>query len=400
VNRAPLQTILLSLESGTRPKGGASADSGEIPSLGGEHVNDEGGFDFTNIKRIPRSFFATMQSGIVAPFDILVVKDGATTGKTSIVREDFPFKEAAVNEHVFCVRVDPKKALPIYVYHFLRSPIGQIAIQRDFRGATVGGISREFAIKTILPLPPLEEQQRLAEILDRAEWLRARRRAALVQLESLADASFLDLFGDPDKNPKGLSIEPLGKYLRFVTSGGRGWAEFYASTGVRFIRSLDVQMNHIGDKDLAFVVPPDNAEARRTKVKAGDVLLTITGSRIGRVAAVPNDLEGSFISQHVAILRADPKHLDFRFLSFFLSLEIGGQRQIAKFQYGQTKPGLNFEQIRNFQIPIPPIQDQQDFARRVAAVDKLKTTYHRSVEELNSLFAVLQDQAFQWELQR
>ena len=97
---APLELILLSLESGARPKGGVTADSGEIPSIGGEHVDDAGGFYFTKIKRIPRSFFEGMRVGRIASLDILVVKDGATTGKTSLVREDFPYKEAAVNEHV------------------------------------------------------------------------------------------------------------------------------------------------------------------------------------------------------------------------------------------------------------------------------------------------------------
>ena len=98
-------------------------------------------------------------------------------------------------------------------------------------------------------------------------------------------------------------MEKLGDNLLFITSGSRGWSEYYSPTGQRFIRSLDVQMNYIGNEDMAFVLPPDNSEARRTQSKAGDVLLTITGSRIGRVAPVPDDLDGAFVSQHVAILR-------------------------------------------------------------------------------------------------
>ena len=248
------------------------------------------------------------------------------------------------------------------------------------------------------PLPPLAEQRRITEVLDQAEALRARRRAALAQLDSLTQSLFLDLFGDPATNPKGVNIEPLDNYLLFVTSGGRGWAESYAPTGSRFIRSLDVQMNHIGNDDIAFVAAPDNAEARRTRVKAGDVLLTITGSRIGRVAPVPEDLEGSFISQHVAILRVDSKRIEPGFLSFFLSFDAGGQRQIAKAQSGQTKPGLNFEQIRRFQVPVPPIELQSEFARQVTAVEKLKRAQCASLAELDALFATLPHRAFRGEL--
>jgi type I restriction enzyme S subunit len=265
-------------------------------------------------------------------------------------------------------------------------------------GTTRGKLTKAGASEIVMPLPPLAEQRRIAELLDRTEALRARRCAALAQLDSLTQSLFLDLFGDPATNPKGVSIESLGNNLLFVTSGGRGWAEFYSPTGSRFIRSLDVQMNHIGSDDVALVAAPNNAEARRTRVKAGDVLLTITGSRIGRVASVPSDLEGSYISQHVAILRVDSKRIEPSFLSFFLSFEAGGQRQIAKAQYGQTKPGLNFEQIKRFQVPVPPIELQREFARQVRAVEKLKTAQRASLEELDALFGSLQHRAFRGEL--
>jgi type I restriction enzyme S subunit len=113
---------------------------------------------------------------------------------------------------------------------------------------------------------------------------------------------------------------------------------------------------------------------------------------------VPEELECSYISQHVAILRVDSKRIEPNFLSFFLSLEAGGQRQIAKFQYGQTKPGLNFEQIRRFEVPLPPIESQHEFARRVQAVEKLKTAQCASLAEMDALFASLQHRAFRGEL--
>lgn len=176
------------------------------------------------------------------------------------------------------------------------------------------------------------------------------------------------------------------------------WARFYSPHGSRFIRSLDVRMNAIGSDDIVFVTPPDNAEARRTRVSAGDVLLTITGSQIGRVAAATNDLEGSFVSQHVAILRVDKNRIEPRFLSFFLSLEKGGQRQIAKSQYGQTKPGLNFEQIRRFKIPVPSIEVQQAFVSRASSVDRLRREQNAALSMLDLLFSSLQHRAFRGEL--
>jgi type I restriction enzyme, S subunit len=343
--------------------------------------------------------FVKREEQYLATGDILVSSANSwnLVGKCCWV-PDLPWR-ATFGGFVSVLRPRRTKVDPGFLFRWFSSDRIQTTLRSFGQQTTnISNLNTDRCRKLPFPLPPLAEQRRIAEVLDRAEALRAKRRAALPQLDILTQAVFFDLFGDPSTNPKGLKIEALGDHLSFVTSGSRGWAEFYASTGVRFIRSLDVQMNYIGDEDMTFVVPPDNAEARRTRVSVGDVLLTITGSRIGRVAPVNNDLDGAHISQHVAILRADPNRLDPKFMSFFLSLEIGGQRQIAKAQYGQTKPGLNFEQIRHFQLPVPPIQLQREFAHRVAAVEKLKTSHRASLNEIETLFASLQYRAFRGEL--
>ncbi len=285
-----------------------------------------------------------------------------------------------------------------YLYQWVKSPRFVSDMVRKTTGASYPAVSDRTVRESLIPLPPLPEQRRIAAILDKADELRAKRRAALAKLDRLTQSIFLDMFGDPAINPNSVGTKQLGDYLVFLTSGGRGWAKYYASTGDRFIRSLDVQMNHIGNKEAAYVSAPENAEARRTRVQVGDVLLTITGSRIGRVAPVTAELEGSFVSQHVAILRVDADRINPKFLSFFLSLESGGQRQIAKAQYGQTKPGLNFEQIQRFQVPIPAVEQQREFISRMAAVEKIKTSQLISVADLDALFTSLQHRAFRGEL--
>jgi type I restriction enzyme S subunit len=178
---------------------------------------------------------------------------------------------------------------------------------------------------------------------------------------------------------------------QFVASGG--WADYYAPEGTRFIRSLDVRMNSISDEDAVFVKPPNGAEADRTRVARGDVLLTITGSRIGRVAAVPERLNGAFISQHVAILRLNAGLLP-EFLSMFLSLDTGGQRQIARLQYGQTKPGLNLDQIREMRVPVPHVCHQQRFLELVQRMERLRAVQCEALRQAEHLFASLLHRAF------
>ena len=161
-----------------------------------------------------------------------------------------------MNEHVFCVRVDGVKASPEYVFHFLRSPEGQKAINLDFRGATVGGISREFARKARLLLPPLSEQRRIAEILDKADALRAKRRAALAQLDTLTQSIFLDMFGDPATNPKGWPRVSLGD-LVFSASDGPHVSPAYVEQGVPFLSTRHVRAGAVTWADLKFISETD-----------------------------------------------------------------------------------------------------------------------------------------------
>ena len=127
-----------------------------------------------------------------------------------------------------------------------------------------------------LPLPPLLEQRRIAEVLDGAEALRAKRRAILAQLDSLTQSIFLDLFGDQTTILKKWTIKKLGELLEFLTSGSRGWAEYYAASSNLFLRIQNVRRDELLLDDIAYVTAPDTAEAKRTRVQPGDVLLSIT----------------------------------------------------------------------------------------------------------------------------
>jgi type I restriction enzyme S subunit len=137
------------------------------------------------------------------------------------------------------------------------------------------------------------------------------------------------------------------------------------------------------------------AEAERTRVRPDDVLLTITGSKIGRAALVKETDAGAYVSQHVAILRVLPG-LDPDVLTAFLVCDRGGQRLIARAQYGQTKPGLNLAQIRAFPVPIPP----EELQARVRAVRLEIRQLHRRLEEglrsTDGLIRSLTYGAFHW----
>ena len=152
------------LVSGQSPKGGVKYSVGEIPSLVIGNLTDTGDFNFDELNYVPYNFYEPRKERLkLKMFDILIAKDGATTGKTSIVSENFPFDDCMFNEHLFRLRIDTSKANPIYVFYFLHGQLGQMQLKRQVSGGAQGGITRDFVDKIKIPLPPLKIQEQIVK---------------------------------------------------------------------------------------------------------------------------------------------------------------------------------------------------------------------------------------------
>jgi type I restriction enzyme S subunit len=241
-----------------------------------------------------------------------------------------------------------------------------------------------------ITLPSLDEQRRIAAILDQADALRRKRRTAVEQSSRLTQTIFAEMFGDWSRPGNDIRLTELGPHLKFLTSGSRGWASHYSDSGKLFLRIQNVRYDKLDLSDVAFVAPPNTAESRRTKVQAGDVLLSITAD-LGRTAVVPEDLGDAHINQHLSILRSD----DFepRYLSAALASP-PSQRSIRSKNREGVKAGLNFDDVKSLEIPDAPREQQRSFAKRAAAVDRILDREGEAIKGLDSLFASLQKSLF------
>jgi type I restriction enzyme S subunit len=158
--------------------------------------------------------------------------------------------------------------------------------------------------------------------------------------------------------PKGWRWSTTDTMFYFVTSGSRGWSQYYSDEGSTFIRvgNLDHSSISLDLSNIQRVLVPNNAETIRTRVKLGDILISITAD-VGMVALISEELGEAYINQHIALTRSvNLIHLPY--LSWFLASEHGAQKQFKELQRGATKAGLGLDDIKNVFIPVPPFKEQ------------------------------------------
>lgn len=154
------------------------------------------------------------------------------------------------------------------------------------------------------------------------------------------------------KLPDGWVWASLDQLSEFITSGSRGWADYYAESGATFIRSQNINKDWLDLSDIAFVRPPVSTEGIRTRVRPYDLLLTITGANVGKAAWVEGSIGEAYVSQHVALIRPIEPTLA-PFLHMFLIASAGGRGQLNEEAYGAGKPGLNLQQVGAVTVPLP-----------------------------------------------
>jgi len=166
--------------------------------------------------------------------------------------------------------------------------------------------------------------------------------------------------------PEGWVWASVDQLSEFITSGSRGWADYYAMNGATFIRSQNINKDYLDLADIAFVDPPPSSEGVRTRVTRNDLLLTITGANVGKTALVDMDIKEAYVSQHVALIRLVNTTLG-SYVHLFLTASAGGRGQLNKAAYGAGKPGLNLQQVGSVVVPISGEQENAALIQALSA---------------------------------
>ena len=333
----------------------------------------------TGIDCITEEGLNNSSAKLFPPNTVLVAMYGATIGACSILSY-----EAATNQA--CAAFLPNKnVLPTYLYYFLSSKREQFV--KDGVGGAQPNISAGYLKNVQFGLIPMQQQIDIVEKLDKVEKLIALRKEQLAKLDQLVKSRFVELFGDtPDEEKK-----TMADICKIITDGTHQPPKF-TSTGIPFLFVSNIVTNEIHYDAEKFISEETYAELiKRTPIAIGDILLSTVGS-YGHPAVVKSDKPFCF-QRHIAYLKPNADMVNSEYLrGAILSADV--QRQIDERVKGIAQKTLNLSEIRKLQLPLPSMEQQEQFAAFVEQTDKSKLAIQYSLNKLELLKKSLMQKYF------
>ena len=259
--------------------------------------------------------------------------------------------------------------LPKYLYYFCL----RYDFEKHNKTVTIPSLTKADLLNINIELPNIEVQQSAIDTLQKIEEVLNLRQQQLSALDDLIKARFVEMFGDPVLNPNNYPVHQLSDYIEFLTSGSRGWAQYCVDDGAEwFITIKNVKDCHISVENIQPINIPDNAEAQRTRVQEGDLLISITAD-LGRTGVVTKEIaeHGAYINQHLTCIRLNRGVLEPLYVAHFMESE-AGKKQFASKNQSAVKAGLNFNSINTLRLLVPPKAKQKEFIDFVSQIDKSK----------------------------
>jgi type I restriction enzyme S subunit len=288
-----------------------------------------------------------------------------------------------------------------YLFHFLRTPqMVDLATSRC-TGANLPRLNPSQLEAFEIPLPPLPEQKGIAAVLDASDALRAKRRESIERLDSLIQATFLEMFGNP---AQGWSLTTVGQIaaetpssIRTGPFGSQLLHSEFTDDGIRVLGIDNAVANEFRDGAQRFISPEKYEQLRRYTVVPGDVLITIMGT-CGRCAIVPDGVGTAINTKHLCCITLDQQKCLPRFLHAYFLRHPVAQHYLRSQTKGAIMEGLNMGIIKGMPISLPPLDNQRHFASIVESIEQQRARLQAHLAELDTLFASLQSRAFSGEL--
>lgn len=363
-----------------------------------EFFGDDGDMSVVRIRDVVRGFSTTKYSGAYDPKylvhdgDILIGMDGEFN------RARWRSSPALLNQRVCKISAATNKLDDGYLFHFLPRALKVIEDETPF--VTVKHLSVKSIIGISIPLPPLPEQRRIAEILDKAEALRAKRRTALAKLDTLAQSIFLEMFGDPECNPKNWQRCTLGELIIDGPKNGLYKPSTEYGSGTPILRIDAFYAGFVTKLHTLKRVDISASERTDFGLQVNDIVVNRVNSieYLGKSALIRKLSEATVFESNMMRIRVNPQKLEPIYLIQYLQSDYIKRQIHTSAKHAVNQASINQHDVRSFVLSAPPLPLQQAFARRIEAIEALKERHRASLAKLDALFASLQHRAFRGEL--
>ena len=273
---------------------------------------------------------------------------------------------------------------PDFLYWWLKS--NKSYLQSLGRGATFKEVSKEIVESIEIPLPPLEEQRRIAAILDKASTIKQKSATASALAESLCIARLEQLVATNETLLVGRRLEDLCILGAPITYGILQPGPDLDG-GIPYVRPSEIKNSRIDIKSLKRTSPEIAAKYRKSELQEGDILFTIVGT-IGEAAVVPAELEGANITQSSARIRIDTAQADPAYVYYSLKSQ-HASRQISRDRLGVAVERLNLHHVRDMEILCLPMEIQNAYAKEVHCMMQLTSRHSLTARHISSLIQSL-----------
>ncbi len=318
---------------------------------------------------------------------VLVGEDGAKWGAGENTAYAISGK-CWVNNHAHVLRPNRNKVLDNYIIYYLN----QLDLRPYITGAIIEKLNQEQLRNILIPLPTIEEQNRIVTLMDKADEIRTKKKLANDKLDEFLKSIFIDMFGNPVKNDKKYKVAKLETVTKFLTDGKHGDCKDEENSGYYFVSAKCINNGKIDLTQARQIKYDDYKEVNnRVKINIGDLLIVNTGATIGKMAIIRDESISKTITlqKSVAVINMDNDVLNSEYLSNCLLF-----KSMAKVSAGSAIHNLLLSTMRAYELPIPPIEEQNKFAKIVEKVEAQKQKNELVLEQMNNLFNSLSQKAF------
>lgn len=349
----------------------------------------------TQAKQMVSSAAPSRARKVVRAGDVIVSTIRPNLNAVALVPHDLDGQIASTG---FCVlRAEPHVVLPEYLFYFVRSKVFVDGLTRLIAGAMYPAVTDGQVLEQFIRLPSLQEQRRIVDFLSRAEGIVHLRRLAQAKTQAIIPALFLDMFGDPESNPKGWPVRMLGELLCNGPTNGLYKHQSAYGSGTPILRIDAFYDGKVKDlNSLKRVTLAGTVELNRYALAQGDIVINRVNSPqyLGKSAIIPELAEPTVYESNMMRFAVDADQVLPQFVIALLQQPLARRHFNSKAKHAINQSSINQQDVKSLLVIVPPLTAQVRFKEHCRSISDIIVQQHEALAKAEATFQALLARAF------